>query len=105
MMWHVNVGDTFTLTQANGALHVALRSPGRTTDQLYDGGINLGGDFRVGSHFLTETDESYSLLTGKVTAGTAIDARSQITIWGKIGDTQVDCDIVGDLTIPYVHAL
>jgi len=101
--WHGNKGDTFTLTEMNGALHVVLRSNGQ--DQVYDGGINRGGDFRVGSSLTVGSNTSYSILTGTVVAGVSIAAESQNTFVGNIGGDDFDCDLSVKLAISYLNAL
>jgi len=98
-------GDTFTLTQTDGALHVTLRSAANTTDQLYDGGINRGGDFRVGSSFMVENNVSYSLLSGTVTAEVSVDAQSRVTFVGAVGGEDYDCDFTGDLVLSFSKPL
>lgn len=77
--WHVNKGDTFALTETDGALHVALHANSNATDQIYDGGINRAGDFRVGSSYATGGNISYSLLSGTVKTGVSIAADSRNT--------------------------
>jgi hypothetical protein len=105
--WHVERGDTFTLSETDGALHVLLHVYGTTNgpDQMYDGGINRGGDFRVGSTFVVDGNTSYSVLTGTVVPGVSIAAESRNTYVGKIGGDDFDCDLSVHLSLSYLQAM
>lgn len=100
--WHITKGDTFALAETDGALHVALHSNGNATDEMYSGGINRGGDFRVGSIFPNGGNNSYSLLSGSVIAGVSIDAESRNSFLGKIDGDDFDCDLTAQLALSYL---
>ena len=74
----VSKGNTFTLAETDGALHITVHSALNAVDQIYDGGINHGGDFRVGSNYPSGDNVSRGLLSGTVVAGVSIDAESLI---------------------------
>jgi len=100
----VSKGNTFTLSETDGALHVAVHSAGNATDQMYDGGINHGGDFRVGSSYSSGDSVSHGLLSGTVLGGVSMDAESQNTLTGKVGGETFDCDITAHLVLSYSTA-
>lgn len=97
----VSKGNTFTLAETGGALHVTVHSGVNAVDQIYDGGINHGGDFRVGSTYQSGDTISRGLLSGTVIAGVSIDAESQLTVSGKVNGESFDCDLTADLLLSY----
>jgi len=104
-MWSVGIGETFALTQSDGALHLVIQAPGTSAEPTYDGGIDANGEFRVGGQIATDFGSSMSLISGTVVAWTSIAARSENTFVGDLSGTHFDCDVAADLTLAYVGAL
>ena len=103
--WNVSRGDTFTFTETDGSLHVLLHSITNTMgamDQMYDGGINRGGDFRVGSTFVRQDGTFYGLLSGTMVPGVSADVESHTTAKGQVAGEDFDCDLVLNATLSYL---
>src|SRR5262249_38307861 len=69
---HGNKGDTFTLTEKDGALNMVEHS--NANDVVYNGGIDHDGKFLVGGSVVTDKSMAYSRISGTVMAATSIDA-------------------------------
>lgn len=105
--WSVSRGDTFTFTETNGSLHVLLHSTTNTAGamgQMYDGGINRGGDFRAGSTLVRDGGTFYALLSGTLVPGVSADVESRTTTKGKVAGEDFDCDLVLDATLSYLSS-
>ena len=97
---HGDRGETFTLTEMDGALSVLEH--GTFNDTVYGGGIDKEGRFRVGGSFVSGKLMGYSLLSGTVLAGASIDAESQNTLVGPIDGDDYDCDVAAALRLSYL---
>jgi len=105
--WSVSRGDTFTFTETDGALHVLLHSITNTMgamDQMFDGGINRGGDFRVGSTYTRQDGAFYGLLSGTMVPGVSADVESRTTAKGQVVGEDFDCDLALNATLSYLSS-